>query len=359
MRVTRLWLTDFRNYTSADLAIPADGLTVVAGGNGQGKTNLLEAIGYLATLSSFRGAPNDALIRATAASAVVRAEGEREGRRLLVEAEIAPAGRSRVLVNQQPLRRTRDLLGAFRVSVFAPDDLELVKGGPSGRRQYLDDLLVALQPRHAELRADVERILRQRTALLKQAGGRLSGEVIDTLEVWDARLAAKGTELVEAREALVVELEPELSKAYDQVAHTAAAVTARYARSWSQPTLAAALADVRTDDVRRCVTTVGPHRDELVLTVADLPARTHASQGEQRSLALALRLAGHGVVAEVIGSPPTLLLDDVFSELDPARSEALLAHLPAGQALLTTAGPIPAGAQPAAVVRVNSGAIVT
>jgi DNA replication and repair protein RecF len=275
----------------------------------------------------------------------------------LVEAEIAAAGRSRVLVNQQPLRRTRDLLGAFRVSVFAPDDLELVKSGPAGRREYLDDLLVALKPSHAELRSDVERILRQRTALLKQAGGRLSTEITDTLEVWDARLAEKGAALVEAREALVAEFEPELGKAYDQVAHTAAAVTARYQRSWSQPTLAEALADARTDDVRRCVTTVGPHRDELVLTVADLPARTHASQGEQRSLALALRLAGHAVVTEAIGSPPTLLLDDVFSELDPARSEALLAHLPAGQALLTTAGPVPAGATPAAVVRISAGTV--
>ncbi len=358
MRVTRLWLTDFRNYNAADLAIAPEGLTVVSGGNGEGKTNLLEALGYLATLASFRGAPTEALIRSGATSAVVRAEGEREGRRLLVETEIAPGGRGRALVNQQPLRRARDLLGAFRVSVFAPDDLELVKGGPSGRRQYLDDLLVALQPRHAELRADVERILRQRTALLKQAGGRLTPEITDTLEVWDARLAEKGTVLVEARETLVADLEPELGKAYDQVAHTAAFVSARYQRSWDAPTLADALVQSRPDDIRRYVSTVGPHRDELVLTIGELPGRTHASQGEQRSLALALRLAGHAVVTDAIGTSPTLLLDDVFSELDPVRSEALLAHLPAGQALLTTAGPLPAGAQPAAVVRVSAGSIV-
>ena len=157
----------------------------------------------------------------------------------------------------------------------------------------------------------------------------------------------------------MAELEPELAKAYDQVAHTAAAVTTRYLRSWAQPTLTDALAEARTDDIRRCVTTVGPHRDELVLTVGELPARTHASQGEQRSLALALRLAGHAVVTEAIGSPPTLLLDDVFSELDPARSEALLAHLPAGQALLTTAGPVPAGAQPAAVIQISEGTILS
>ena len=358
MRVARLWLTDFRNYTTADVTLPADGLTVVLGGNGQGKTNLLEAIGYLATLRSFRGAPTDALIRTGAATAVVRAEGERDDRRLLVEAEVAASGRGRVFVNQQPLRRARDLLGAFRVSVFAPDDLELVKGGPAPRREYLDDLLVALHPRNAELQGDVDKILRQRNALLKQAGGRLTPDVLSTLDVWDERLAGAGDALAAARNALVTDLEPELGKAYDQVAHTATAVTGRYVRSWPHDTLAEALAAARDDDVRRGVTTVGPHRDDLALTIAELPSRTHASQGEQRSLALALRLAGHAVVAEAIGSPPTLLLDDVFSELDPARSEALLAHLPAGQALLTTAGAIPSGARPAAVLRVSNGAVV-
>jgi DNA replication and repair protein RecF len=356
MRVTRLWLTDFRNYTTADVELPADGLTVVLGGNGEGKTNLLEAIGYLATLKSFRDAPPDALVRSGASMAVLRAEGDRDGRRLLFEAEIAPGGRGRVFVNQQPLRRARDLLGAFRVTVFAPDDLELVKGGPAGRRAYLDDLLVALHPRHAELLSEVERILRQRNTLLKQAGGRLSAEVVDTLDVWDARLADKGSALAAERERVVGDLEAELGKAYDQVARTAAAVIARYERSWGDD-LAAALAGARDDDVRRGVTTVGPHRDELSLRVNELPARTHASQGEQRSLALALRLAGHIAVGACIGSPPTLLLDDVFSELDHARSEALLAHLPLGQALLTTAGQIPIGADPAAVLRVQRGTV--
>jgi len=358
MRVTRLWLTDFRNYTTADVVIPADGLTVVLGGNGEGKTNLLEAIGYLATLKSFRDAPTEALIRSGASTAVVRAEGDRDGRRLLFEAEIASGGRGRVFVNQQPLRRTKDLLGAFRVTVFAPDDLELVKGGPSGRRTYLDDLLVALHPRHGELLTDVDRILRQRNTLLKQAGGRASAEIVDTLDVWDSRLAEKGSALADERERLVSDLEPELGKAYDQVAHSAAAVRATYARSWSSDqSLADAIAAARDDDLRRGVTTVGPHRDELHLTINELPARTHASQGEQRSLALALRLAGHVVIGEAIGSPPTLLLDDVFSELDHARSEALLAHLPAGQALLSTAGQIPIGAHPAAVLRVQRGTV--
>ena len=358
MRVTRLWLTDFRNYTTAELVPSPDGLTVVIGGNGQGKSNLLEAVGWLATLSSFRGAPAEALVRRGAHQAVVRAEGEREGRSLLVEAEINLGGRrDRVLVNRQPLKRSRDLLGALRVTVFAPDDLVLVKGGPADRRRYLDDLLVAMHPRNDALRGDVERIVRQRTTLLKQSGGRLTPEVEATLDVWDAKLAVSGAELAAARRELIAALEPEVGKAYDQVASTAAEVVVSYAQSW-EGSLADALAAARVDDLRRGVTSVGPHRDELALSIGGLPSRTHASQGEQRSLALALRLSGHALVTESTGSAPVLLLDDVFSELDPERSEALVAHLPAGQAFLTTAGPLPPFATAAATVRVVDGAIV-
>jgi len=358
VRVTRLWLTDFRNYTSAEVEPAGDGLTVVVGGNGQGKSNLLEAIGYLATLSSFRGAPADALVRRGAEQAVVRAEGDRDGRNLLLEAEINLGGRrDRVLVNRQPLRRARDLLGALRTTVFAPDDLVLVKGGPAERRAYLDDLLVALHPRNDALRTDVERILRQRTTLLKQAGGRLSPEIETTLEVWDAKLATAGTELARARAELVGALEPAVGKAYDQMAAGSPTdVGDVYQQSWEGP-LAEALAAARTDDVRRGVTTVGPHRDEVGLSIGGLPGRTHASQGEQRSLALALRLAGHGLVAEATGSAPVLLLDDVFSELDPERSAALVAHLPQGQAFLTTAGALPEGMTPNSVVRVVDGRV--
>lgn len=357
MRVDRLWLTDFRNYESAELA-PAAGLTVVAGGNGEGKTNLLEAIGYLATLSSFRGAPTDALVRDGQQVAVVRAEGWRDGRTVLLEAEVRAGGRGRVQLNRQPLRRARELLGALRVSVFAPDDLVVVKGGPSDRRRLLDDLLVALHPKHDAVQADVERVLRQRNTLLRQAAGRVTGEVTATLDVWDAKLAELGEELAVSREEAVRRLEPEVGKAYDDVAATAADVTLAYRRSWDGG-LADALAASRSDDVRRGVTLVGPHRDELVLTIGGLPARTHASQGEQRSLALALRLGAHRLVADEIGEPPVLLLDDVFSELDPDRSDALLHHLPAGQALLTTAGAIPAGARPGLVVRVAGGKVLS
>ncbi|MCU1379519.1 MAG: recF [Acidimicrobiales bacterium] len=357
MRVTHLWLADFRNYTAAELE-PAAGLTAIVGSNGEGKTNLLEAVGYLATLASFRGAPGEALVRVGAQLAVVRAEVEREDRRSLVEAELRAVGRDRVLVNRQPLKRARDLLGTVRTTVFSPDDLVLVKGGPAERRRLVDDTLVACAPRHDATRADLDRILRQRTTLLKQAGGRLSPDVAATLDVWDAKLAEVGEVLGQARVKLIERLEPVVAKAYDDVATAAAQVTLSYEAPWREGGLAAALEAARADDVRRAVSTVGPHRDELVLTVNGLPARTHASQGEQRSLALALRLATHAVVTDITGSTPVLLLDDVFSELDPDRSAALLSHLPPGQALLTTAGPLPEGVRPELVVRVRGGTIL-
>jgi DNA replication and repair protein RecF len=357
VRVARVWLSDFRNYASAELA-PAPGITAIVGSNGEGKTNLLEAIGYLATLSSFRGAPGEALVRAGCETAVVRAEVEVEGRTSLLEAELRAVGRDRVQVNRQPLKRARDLLGTIRVTVFSPDDLELVKGGPAERRRLLDDTLVACSPRHDATRSDLDRILRQRTTLLRQSGGRLTPEVEATLDVWDAKLTEVGERLAEARAALVARLEPVVAKAYDDVASTAANVTLRYEAPWRADGLAAALAAARADDLRRGVSTVGPHRDELALTIDGLPARTHASQGEQRSLALALRLGAHAVVTDETGTPPVLLLDDVFSELDADRSHARLAHLPPGQALLTTAGVLPEGVTPELVVRVRDGRIV-
>ena len=356
MRLHRLWLTDFRNYSEVELEPAPEGLTAIIGANGEGKTNLLEAIGYLATLESFRGAPAAALVRDGCQTAVVRAEAEREGRSMLLEAQLAAAGRDRVLVNRQPLRRARDLLGALRVSVFSPDDLVFVKGGPSARRAFLDDTLVSLHPKHDALRSDVERILRQRGALLKQAGGRLTPEVEATLDVWDTKLARAGAELVEARRQTLVVLEPEVVKAYGQLAGSGAGVTMTYMASWTGD-LEVALAASRRDDLRRAATLVGPHRDDVALAIDGLPTRTHASQGEQRSLALALRLAAHRAVADASGTAPVLLLDDVFSELDPARSEALLDHIPDGQALVSTTGPLPAPARPDRVVVVRAGAL--
>ncbi|WP_426570678.1 DNA replication/repair protein RecF [Aquihabitans sp. McL0605] len=356
MQLRRLWLTDFRGYREADAAFDP-GLTAVLGPNGHGKTNLLEAIGYLATLSSFRGAPNEALVRAGAERAIVRAEADREGRDLLLEAEIVANGRNRAQLNKQPLRRARDLLGALRATVFSPDDLTLVKGSPGDRRRYLDETLVSLHPRYDQMQSDLDRVLRQRGALLKQSGGRLTPEVELTLDVFDAKLVAAGEALASARQNLVGALEPVLADAYDQVAQQAAEVHATYDPPWMAVGLADALLASRKDDLRRGVSTVGPHRDELDLVIAGLPSRTHASQGEQRSLALALRLAAHHVVTEHTDSSPVLLLDDVFSELDPERSDALLRSLPPGQTILSTAGGLPAGASPGAVLQVRDGTV--
>ncbi len=358
MRLRHLWLGDFRNFASVELE-PAPGLTALVGANGEGKTNLLEAVAYLATLSSFRGAPGEALVRAGADRAVVRAEldpqGEGRSSTALVEAELRPAGRDRVLVNRQPLRRASDLAGTARVSVFSPDDLALVKGGPVHRRRLVDDLLVASSPRLAAVQADLERVLRQRGTLLRQAGGRLGADVATTLDVWDAKMSELGDVLGQARASLVDQLEPLVAKVYDQVAATAAHVGLTYHAPWRVGGLAHALAAARTEDVRRGVTTVGPHRDDVAFAIAGLAARTHASQGEQRSLALALRLGGHQLVAEASGTPPMLLLDDVFSELDADRSAALLVHLPMAQAVLTTTGPVPGALAPELVVRVRDG----
>lgn len=361
MHLQRLWLTDFRNHHEADLSL-APGLTVLRGANGAGKTNVLEAVGYLADLSSFRGAGPEALVRQGCDSAVVRGELSRGGRSLLVEAEIRVGGRSRATLNRQPVRRVTDLREALGVTVFSPDDLELVKGGPSGRRRYLDDALVALHPRNELLRRDVERIVRQRNALLTSAHGRLTPDVETTLDVWDTKLSVAGEALAGARVALLSQLEPLATKAYEQLAGASAGesgprVSLTYEASWRTTGLAAALVSARADELRRGVSLVGPHRDDIGLGLAGMTARTCASQGEQRSLALALRLAGHLLVTEETGEPPVLLLDDVFSELDADRGRALLDHLPSGQAILTTTGPVPPGAQPEQELVVANGQV--
>lgn len=357
MIVEHLEVVDFRNYTSGAFDLTA-GTTVVIGDNGQGKTNLVEALAYLATLSSFRGAPTDAMVRMGADSAVVRAVVRHDdGRELLVEAEIAATGRNRVQINRQRLGRSRDLLGTLRITVFSPDDLILVKGSPSDRRRFLDDTLVALAVKYDAARLELDRIVRQRNTLLKQAGGRLTDEVAVTLDVWDQRFAGVADQFGHARATLVARLTPMVNEAYEQLAGAPVPIELGYEPSWRAVGLAAALAEARAHDVRRGVTTVGPHRDELVLTVRSRPSRTHASQGEQRSLALALRLAAHRLVTERTGSAPVLVLDDVLSELDDGRATALLSHLPAGQIVMTTATDIPSAARVDRVLRVRDGVV--
>jgi DNA replication and repair protein RecF len=364
MRLLRLWLSDFRCYEELDLSLPA-GFTVVEGDNGQGKTSLLEAIAWIATARSFRGVPDAALVRNGASGAVVRAELERGGRQQLVEAEIKPAGRNRILVNRQQLPRLRELADALRVTVFSPDDLELVKGGPGERRRYLDELLAASAPRYEVARADFERVLRHRNALLRS--GVRSDEERDTLAVFDDQLVRAGGEVVRGRLRLAARLAPVVASAYQSLAADDLRVEAAYVAEWAEGPVGPEMADGvddrlrdalrsrRRQEIERGVTLVGPHRDDWFLRVHGLDARTHASQGEQRTLALALRLGGHQVCAEVIGEEPVLLLDDVFSELDPQRAGALMAELPPGQTVLTTAGIVPAGVHPERRLRVSGG----
>jgi DNA replication and repair protein RecF len=355
--IERLELLDFRNYHEARFA-PVAGTTLIVGDNGHGKTNLVEAMAYLATLSSFRGASPDALVRLGAERAVVRAQvRDTDGRVSEIEAELGPAGRNRVQVNRHRLSRARDLLGVVRVTVFSPDDLTLVKGGPAERRRFLDDTLVALAVKYDASRRELDRVVRQRNVLLRQTAGRLDEDAARTLEVWDAKLVEVGEQFGHARATLVARLEPFVAEAYDHLAADSTAIGLTYDPPWRRIGLAMALAEARRADLRHGVSTVGPHRDELTLTVSGLPARTHASQGEQRTLAIALRLAAHRLITDRTGSTPVLILDDVLSELDAGRGSALLGHLPAGQIVITTAGSIPPAAAPQRVVRIKRGTI--
>lgn len=359
MIVERVELLNFRNYASAAFDLTS-GVTAVIGKNGQGKTNLAEALAYLATLSSFRGAPPDALVRVGADAGVIRATvRDVDGREVLIEAELSRIGRNRVQVNRQQLGRTRDLLGVVRVSVFAPDDLVMIKGGPGERRRFLDDTLVALKVSYDAMRLELDRVVRQRNTLLKQAGGRLDDEIAATLDVWDARFAQLGDQLGHARATLVARCQPMVAEAYEQLAGEAVAVELVYEPEWRATGLTAALAASRESDVRRGVSTVGPHRDEVAIGLAGLPARTHASQGEQRTLALALRLAAHRLVAERTESTPVLVLDDVLSELDPDRATALLANLPPGQVIITSASPLPPAASPERILEIAAGTVAS
>lgn len=358
MIIERLELVDFRNYVSGSFDLHT-GTTVVIGDNGQGKTNLAEALAFLATLSSFRSAPDDALVRAGADSAVIRATiRQDDGRETLVEIEVAAVGRNRVQINRQRLGRVRELLGSVRVTVFSPDDLVLVKGGPGDRRRFLDDTLVALATKYDGIRLEIDRIVRQRNTLLKQASGRLTDDIEVTLDVWDAKFATVADQFGHARATLVARLEPMVHEAYEQLAGTPTPLELRYEPAWRTTGLAAALREARSVDLRRGVSTVGPHRDELSMSIGGLPSRTHASQGEQRTLALALRLAGHRLVTERTGTAPVLVLDDVLSELDDGRATALLAHLPIGQVVITTASELPPSARADHVLRIVAGEVV-
>jgi len=336
----RLSLRDFRGYSELEISLEA-GRVVFSGANGQGKTNLLEAVAWLGLLGSFRGAPPEAMVRSGAERAVIRADVMAEDRALLIEAELVRGRANRIQVNKQKLGRSRDLIGLMPVTVFGPDDLELVKAGPGIRRRFLDDLLVQLHPRNDKIRAEVDKILKQRNALLRSAGGRATADVSATLSVWNSKLASAGEALGRARSALVDVLAPRVNAAYSALAGAGHPVHLEYRPHWLEVGLLESLEAVRSDELRRGTTLVGPHRDELAVRLSDLPARTHASQGEQRTLALALRIAGHHELAVERGTSPLLLLDDVFSELDESRATSLLGLLVADQTMVTTASRTP------------------
>ena len=356
MRVTSLSVTDFRSYATAELALD-EGVTALVGPNGQGKTNLVEAVGYVATLGSHRVSTDAPLVRLGASRAVVRAGVRRAGRDTLVEIEIVPGGANRARLNRGPVPRAREVLGVLRTVLFAPEDLALVKGDPDGRRRFLDDLLVARAPRFAGVRSDYERVLRQRNALLKSAGATIRGGRGDvrTLDVWDSHLATAGAELLAGRLRLVSLLAPDVAKAYAQVSDGQGEASIAYrtslgedlatGTSFDRELLAArlleALAKARPQELERGVSLVGPHRDDLQLNLGPFPAKGFASHGESWSYALALRLASYELL-RADGGPdgdgePVLVLDDVFAELDTGRRDRLAALVAGAEQVLVTA----------------------
>jgi DNA replication and repair protein RecF len=345
--LTRLALTDFRCYASADVRLEP-GVATFTGANGQGKTNLVEAACYAATFASHRVTADAPLIRRGADRAIIRAAITGGGRDNLVEIEVNPGRANRVRLNRAPVPRPREVLGVLRCVLFAPEDLAIVKGDPDQRRRYLDDLLVATRPRYAGVRSDYERVVRQRSALLKSARAR-GGGVPRGIEVWDDQLVAAGVELTAGRLELVQAIRPLVARAYSAVSGAAGDTGLRYRqvlRNEGEPEpereklandMRAALADSRRAELERAVCLVGPHRDELELSIGGLPARGYASHGESWSMALALRLAAFEVL-RADGEDPVLILDDVFAELDVGR-RGRLAELVAGadQVLVTAA----------------------
>ena len=354
MHVAHLTLHDFRSYADIDVALEP-GATAFIGRNGQGKTNLVEAIDYLSRLSSHRVATDAPLVRAGADQAIVRASVVKEGRTALIEVELNPGRANRARINRSPLPRPREIIGVVRTVVFAPDDLTLVKGDPSDRRKFLDDLLMLRSPRLAGVRSDYDRILKQRNSLLKTAGlarGSSRDAALSTLEIWDDNLARVGAELLGSRLRLVDDLRPYVGKAYEAVARGASRDDADLDYKASvdlgddlQQSLLAAIASRRKEELDRGISLVGPHRDELLLTLGTgpdpgdlrLPVKGYASHGESWSFALALRLASYDLL-RADGDDPILVLDDVFAELDTER-RSQLAQLVAGaeQVLVTAA----------------------
>ena len=367
MYVRHLGLRDFRSWAHADLELHP-GRTVFVGPNGFGKTNLIEALWYSATLGSHRVGTDGPLIRTGASRAVVSTIVVNEGRECAVDLEIAAGRANKARLNRSPVRSTREVIGVLRAVLFAPEDLALVRGDPAERRRYLDDLATLRRPAIAAVRADYDRVLRQRTALLKSLSGvrhRGDQSALDTLDIWDSRLAQHGAELMAARLALADQLAPQVEKAYQLLAPGSRSASIAYRasldigtdpeadREYLEAALLAALSARRAAELERGMCLVGPHRDDLELRLGSQPAKGFASHGESWSFAVALRLAAYELL-RTDGGEPVLLLDDVFAELDTARRRALGAVAESAEQVLVTAAvleDLPAGwdARPVAI----------
>ncbi|MFG2207138.1 DNA replication/repair protein RecF [Streptomyces sp. NPDC048638] len=351
MHVTHLSLADFRSY--ARVEVPLDpGVTAFVGPNGHGKTNLVEAVGYLASLGSHRVSSDAPLVRMGAERAIIRAAVVQGERQQLVELELNPGKANRARINRSSQVKPRDVLGIVRTVLFAPEDLALVKGDPGERRRFLDELITARSPRMAGVRSDYDRVLKQRNTLLKTAAlaRRHGGRQMDlsTLDVWDQHLARAGAELLAQRLDLIGALQPLADKAYEQLAPGGGPLALEYRGSAGEAMAAAAgreelygvllsaLGEARKGEIERGVTLVGPHRDDLVLKLGQLPAKGYASHGESWSYALALRLASYDLL-RAEGNEPVLVLDDVFAELDARRRERLAELVAPGEQVLVTA----------------------
>jgi len=379
--VSALSLTDFRNYERLEVEL-APGANLFVGSNGQGKTNLVESLGYLSTLGSHRVSSDHAMIRQGRDAAIVRARLRHGDREVLAEVQINRTGANRAQVNRSPIK-PRELPRFFSSVLFAPEDLALVRGEPSGRRRFMDELLVLRTPRLAGVLADYDRVLRQRNTLLKSARG-LGGERLGTLDLWDERLVALGSELVEARTRLVTELDPEVTSAYEAIAgadHAASlsnrlsifgasadddesgeSRTGIVSADVAAEAFRATLARIRRSELDRGVTLAGPHRDDLTLELNGMPARGYASHGESWSFALALKLASAAVLRrESSTGDPVLILDDVFAELDESRRGRLADAVADFEQVLITAAvydDVPR-ALAGTVIRIRAGAVVT
>jgi len=382
MIVTQLSLTDFRNYEVLDLEI-VRGTNVFVGSNGQGKTNLVEALAYLSTLSSHRVSTHHALIRQGADAAVVRAKLQHGERQILAELQLNRSAPNRAQVNRSVIK-TSEITRYFSSVMFAPEDLALVRGEPSGRRRFLDELLCQLTPRLRGVMADYDRVIKQRNTLLKSARARhISAAELTSLDVWDDRLVALGTEIIAQRAELVSLLQPLVNAAYAEIAGSDQEASLSEVRSIHgsgddsllvvsvdgiastedamSEIFRAALTRRREQEIERGVSLVGPHRDDLVLTLNELPARTHASHGESWSLALALKLAAARILRR--DSPtgdPVLILDDVFAELDKSRRSRLGAAISDYEQVLITAAvleDVPADLA-GHIVHISAGAVI-